>query len=102
MSFSISEGEGKRVLRLSGAVGIGEGEALKEALVELLGSSEAAEVDLAEVAEIDVCTLQLFLAAKKSAEKSRTDLSWVQISKGCRDTAVVAGMPGLFGIRREE
>ncbi len=102
MSFTISDGEGKRVLKLSGAVGMGEGEALKEALVELLGSSEAAEVDLAGVTEIDICTLQLFLAAKKSAEKSGTDLTWVEIPKSCRDMAVLAGMPRLLGIPCEE
>ncbi len=96
MDFVIGELEGKRALKLTGAIGITDGEALKEALLGIIDSAEHPEVVMDEVTDIDFCTLQLLAAAKKSAARAGKMLYLSGISESCQQTARLAGMLALF------
>jgi len=102
MACILSNVDGNPVLRLSGAVGISEGEALREALLRLIESTENPTVAMDGVTEVDVCTLQLLLAAQKSAAQSGKTLNWAGISKPFQQAANLAGMADLFGLKDEE
>ncbi|MEW6327152.1 MAG: STAS domain-containing protein [Thermodesulfobacteriota bacterium] len=99
MACILSDVDGKTVLKLSGAVGISEGEALKEALLRLIEAAERPEVAMDEITEIDVCTLQLLVAAEKSAAKASKVLNWKGIPGACQQVAKLAGMADLFGLK---
>ncbi len=102
MACILSDVAGNQVLKLSGAVGISEGAALKEALLRLIEAAERPEIAMDEVTEIDVCTLQLLLAAQKSAAKAGKALTLVDISGPFQQAARLAGMADLFRLKDEE
>ena len=62
------------VLRLSGAVTIREGEALKNELLATLKPGARVDVDLAAIEEADLGIVQLLLAADISAAKAGAGL----------------------------
>jgi|GEM_PF-4951330 len=102
MACILSDVDGRAVLRLSGAVGISEGEALKEALLRLIESTENPTVAMDGVTEVDVCTLQLLVAAQKSAAKAGKSLNWADIPGPFQQAAELAGMADSFGLKDEE
>jgi anti-anti-sigma regulatory factor len=99
MACILSDVDGNEVLKLTGAVGIAEGAELKEALLRLIESTERPAIVLDEITEIDVCTLQLLLAAQKSAAQAGKTLDWAGISKPFQQAARLAGMADLFGLK---
>jgi anti-anti-sigma factor len=102
MACILGNVDGNPVLRLSGAVGISEGEALREALLRLIESTENPTVAMDGVTEVDVCTLQLLVAAQKSAAKAGKSLNLADISEPFQQAAESAGMADLFGLKDEQ
>ncbi|MDD5451421.1 MAG: STAS domain-containing protein [Desulfovibrionales bacterium] len=92
MACMLSDVDGKPVLKLTGAVGIAEGAELKEALLRLIESTENPTVAMDGVTEVDVCTLQLLVAAQKSAAKAGKSLNLADISEPFQQAAELAGL----------
>ena len=102
MACMLSDVDGKPVLKLTGAVGIAEGAELKEALLRLIESTKNPTVAMDGVTEVDVCTLQLLVAAQKSATKAGKSLNLADISEPFQQAAELAGMADSFGLKDEQ
>ncbi|MFH0810468.1 MAG: STAS domain-containing protein [Pseudomonadota bacterium] len=81
------------VVGISGDVGVSTAAALKDALLEAVESSAEGGVvlDLGEVESIDVCCLQLILAAVRGSKKPG-GLKIGSASAALRDTVALAGL----------
>lgn len=66
MPFSIADKQGRRILRLEGAVTIRHVSELAGTLAEALRSGGAAAVDTAALEDIDTCVLQLLCSLRKT------------------------------------
>jgi len=71
--------------------------ALKDQLLEGLDCSDALELDLSQVAEIDTAGLQLLMLAKREAGSRNKPLSIVAHSPVVRQTIDFCNLAAFFG-----
>jgi ABC-type transporter Mla MlaB component len=96
------EAPGKKGLKLSGSVTIGEASRFKDALLDALGAALELQVDLCGVMEIDLTGLQLLCASHQSAQAGGKQLSVNAGGNGAYLDAVVnAGFPRHVGCARD-
>lgn len=95
-----TETRGDRLaLRLEGELTIYAAEALKATLQDALAGAGAGEleIDLARVAEIDSCGMQLLAAAKRAALQAGQTLRMVNHSAPVIDLIELYDLAGWFG-----
>jgi anti-anti-sigma factor len=88
-SFQVSGDTG--VLSLTGALSIENGAELKTAISEALEAAENIVFDLAGVASADICCMQLFCAAHRTAVQSGKTLALANAGEGFEASAREAG-----------
>jgi anti-anti-sigma factor len=71
--------------------------AQKEQLISALQSSDALELDLSHVGEIDTAGLQILLLAKREAGLQHKDLSIIAHSPCVRQTLDLCNLAAFFG-----
>jgi anti-anti-sigma factor len=71
--------------------------AQKEQLISALQSSDALELDLSHVGEIDTAGLQILLLAKREAGLQHKDLSIIAHSPCVRQTLDFCNLAAFFG-----
>lgn len=71
--------------------------AQKEQLISALQSSDALELDLSHVGEIDTAGLQLLLLAKREAGLQHKELSIIAHSPAVRQTLDFCNLAAFFG-----
>lgn len=90
--MQIVKDQSGRVLKLTGALGIGEAEELRNALRDFVGEASAPIVDLAEVDACDTAALQLLYSARKTADRSGKQFEFVGASAAIRDIGATLGL----------
>lgn len=86
----------ENTLILSESITICEGEKLRNDLRQLIDSSEKPELDISRVGQIDLCTLQLIWAARKSAKEAGKALKLSAFPQACIETARLSGLHHLL------
>ncbi len=69
----------------------------KQQLLDALANSQALELDLSQVAEIDTAGLQLLILAKREAGQQSKELSIVAHSPAVRQTIDFCNLAAFFG-----
>lgn len=69
----------------------------KQLLMKALGETDALELDLAQVNEVDTAGLQLLIFAKREASRQGKHLSIVAHSQAVRQTIDFCNMASFFG-----
>lgn len=69
----------------------------KQMLMQALGESDALELDLSQVGEVDTAGLQLLILAKREASRLGKRLSIVAHSQALRQTIDFCNMASFFG-----
>jgi len=109
MGITKERGENGWVVRVEGEAGIAEAPQLKGCLVEAVGDTPPGGqlvLDLAAVESIDICCLQLMLAACRAAGANGAFLRVGEMSAACREAVQLAGfdsekLPPCLGACRD-
>ncbi len=80
-----------QIIRLSGELGVAEAAALKECLEGALAGEGAVVLDMAEVDSLDVCCLQVLMAAGRPSA-GRAALRVAATSAASREAVGLAGL----------
>jgi anti-anti-sigma regulatory factor len=76
------------LIRLAGELGAAEASSLKECLLEALAGESELSLDLSGVERLDVCCLQVLLAAWRHSPAPRL----AGLSSACREAVGLAGL----------
>lgn len=82
MNHSFTQSGETGVLAMGGALTIEDAAELKIAIVDALGATSRLVLDLAQVATADLCCLQLFCSAHRTAERSGKILEFGNAGQG--------------------
>lgn len=87
----------EEILRLSGPLNSRHSENLAEILREHLQTSthSPVRIDLSQVTDIDIATLQILVAAKRMAEQSGKKLHLLSLNESIRNRFRLAGLAFL-------
>ncbi len=88
----VAKDDSGRVLKIAGALDIGEAEELHRILRDFVCGESGAVVDLAEVEACDTAALQLLYSARKTAARASRKLQFVGLSAAVRNTAAELGL----------
>ena len=88
----VAKDDSGRVLKIAGALDIGEAEELHRVLRDFLCGESSAVVDLSEVEACDTAALQLLCSARKTAARASRPLQFSGISAAVRNTASELGL----------
>jgi anti-anti-sigma factor len=83
------------LVRLTGELGVAEAPPLRECLLSALEESAPEghlRLDMAAVDSLDICCLQVLLAAWRAAERRGARLSVIQMSAACREAVELAAL----------
>jgi anti-anti-sigma regulatory factor len=92
-AVEITKDESGQVLKIAGALGIGAGGELRNALRDFVCGSPRPIIDLSEVDVCDTAALQLLCSAGKTAERSGKPFELAGLSPAVRTTSAALGLP---------
>ena len=93
-SFDVSHHEGRHVVVLHGELDVVNAPSLRNALVEIAGSTVA--VDISDLTFIDAAGLGAIVSARREIEESRNKLELLGARPGVRRTFAIAGLAHLL------
>lgn len=97
MEIRVEGGQGAATLRLQGELTIYTAADTKPRLLEALAASDALEINLGEVTEMDTAGVQLLILAKREAASAGKRLTLSEHSPAAMELIELYNLAGWFG-----